>query len=63
MVLTKNGFKGSMPVGHANMGNFAIFFRMAGKLALESDYKTGCTGMDAKDVEEARADLKKAWGK
>ncbi|MDH5656556.1 MAG: hypothetical protein OEZ34_11640 [Spirochaetia bacterium] len=62
MVLTKNGFKGSMPVGHSNMKNFAIFFRMAGKLALQSDYKSGCNGIDLDDVEDARSDLKKKWG-
>ena len=62
MTLWYNGMIGDMFVGKANQGNFAIFFRMAGKLAVNSDYKTGCNGMDAEDVEDARNNLKKAWG-
>jgi hypothetical protein len=63
MTLWWNGMIGDMIQGKANQGNFGTFFRIAGKIALESDYKTGCTGMNADNVEKARNNLAKAFGK
>lgn len=63
MTLWWNGMIGDMMVGKANQGNFAIFFKLAGKIALDADYKTGCTGLDASDVEKSMASLKKSMGK
>ena len=63
MVLAKNGFKGSYWTGKKNQGNFAIFFRFGGKLALKSDYKTGCTGLNVADADKAAANLRKKFGK
>ncbi len=55
--LWSNGMIGDFTTAKANQSNFQIFFKLAGKLALESDYKSGCGDMDLDDVEDARNDL------
>ena len=61
MQLWNNGMVGDMFEGKRNQDNFAIFFNFAGKIALKTDYISGCNGIDKEDVEEEVADLKKAW--
>lgn len=62
MSLWWNGMIGDMFEGKRNQDNFQIFFKLAGQLALKTDYKTGCTGLDVSDVDDAREKLVKAWG-
>ena len=61
MTLWYNGMIGDMFVGKANQGNFAIFFKLGGKLALQSDYKTGCTGLNVADADKAYNALMSKW--
>ena len=61
MQLWNNGMVGDMMEGKKNQDNFAIFFNIAGRLALKTDYISGCTGIDKDDVEEEVVELKKAW--
>ncbi len=57
ITLWSNGMIGDFFTAKSNQDNFQIFFQLAGKLALKSDYKSGCSDMDLEDVEDARNDL------
>lgn len=53
MSLWNNGMVGDYTTAYANRGNFQIFFRIAGKIGLKSDYKSGCDGLDTEEAEES----------
>ena len=56
-----SGFRGPMFVARANIDNFGIFWKIAGKLAkkLNANYKAGCPELDKDDIEDIRDYLKK----
>ncbi len=56
-----NGFKGPMMFAKKNQSNFQIFWRLGAKLGLNSDWKTGCKGIDVEDVQDEIDDYKKKF--
>ena len=51
------GFVGPYGTAMNNLGNFEIFFAVAGKLALDKKVDWACTGADAKDVADEIKDI------
>jgi len=52
-----SGFVGPYGTASANIGNFEVFFAMAGKVAIDQKVDWACTGADASAVESERADI------
>ena len=59
--LWSNGMVGKYGTAWSNRGNFAIFFRLAGRIALNADWRSGCSGLKVNDVKEEIKDLKDDW--
>ena len=51
------GFVGPYGTAMNNLGNFEIFFAVAGKLALDKKVDWSCTGLDAKDMADEIKDI------
>jgi hypothetical protein len=62
MSLWLNDMIGDMITAKANQDHFAEFFRIAGKIALKTDYRSGCEGINPADVELSVQGLRKASG-
>ena len=63
MRLWMNGMVGDMMTGKKNQGNFQIFFRLGGQIALNTDYKTGCKSKNFGDADKEYKALKQKWAK
>ena len=59
--LWRNGMVGSKGTAWSNRAHFALFFALAGRVALKTDWRGGCVGLEVDDATEALAELKKAW--
>ena len=53
------GFVGPYSTAMKNIGNFEVFFALAGHLALKHNVSWECNGADAEDVKEEVADIDK----
>ena len=55
-----SGFVGPYGTAMNNLGNFEIFFAVAGQLALDKKVDWACTGLDAKDMADEIKDIDRA---
>lgn len=57
------GFRGIYDVAAKNLGNFGIFWKVAGKIAKDkgADYKAGCPSLKSGDINDIEDYLKKIY--